>query len=129
MKGQPEGITEWMQRLRNAALKAVTEDDMREIFKSLADRAKKGDPAALKLLMTYLQPPPPAVPPQLPAQRVSAKTVNIYPANATPFLRLFRAQRVSAKTVNIYANRPSKKAKLLRDDLPRIDYVNGASDE
>lgn len=75
-------IDEWIERLRQAAMKAVSEDDMREIFQGLVKRAKQGDVQALKLLMTYLQPPPPAVL-SPPAQQVKAKTVNIFAGGRT----------------------------------------------
>jgi hypothetical protein len=73
-------IGEWIEKLRMAAMKAVSEEDIREIFQNLAKRAKQGDAAAIKMLMTYLQPPPPPAAPILnpPAQRVTAKVVNIY---------------------------------------------------
>lgn len=103
MKDRQDGIGEWIERLRVAAMKAVSEDDMREIFKNMAERAKKGDQAALKMLMTYLQPPPPPQAPVLnpPAQQVRANTVNIYP------------------------NGRRKKPKLLRDDSFELNGRGG----
>lgn len=56
-----EQIVEWQTRLRQAAMKAISEEDMRSIFQNLADKAKRGDLRALDMLMRYLQPPPPPV--------------------------------------------------------------------
>lgn len=51
---------EYMVRLRQAFAKGVSEDDMREIAQALVRNAKKGDPAALKTLLAFLEPPRPA---------------------------------------------------------------------
>ena len=96
-----EAVSEWIDRLRTAAMKEVTEDDMREIFKSLAERAKTGDREAIRLLMTYLQPPPPA-----PEQRAPA-------------------QQVKANVVNIYSGRRKQPGKLVRDEPLKIEHRNG----
>lgn len=47
-------IAQWMARLRSALFEAVTEDDIREIAEGLVRKAKGGDLAAAKLLMTYV---------------------------------------------------------------------------
>jgi hypothetical protein len=47
-------VAQWMARLRAALFEAVTEDDIREIAAGLVRKAKAGDLAAAKLLMTYV---------------------------------------------------------------------------
>jgi len=103
MKDQRESTVEWVERLRIAAMKAVSEDDMREIFQGIVKRAKGGDQGATKLLMTYLQPPPPPLLPLLqpPSQKVTAHVVNIYP------------------------NGRKRKAKLLADGNEFVNRNNG----
>ena len=41
---------EYMARLRNALLGAISEDDMREIGLGLVKEAKRGDPQALRTI-------------------------------------------------------------------------------
>jgi len=102
MKDQRDSTVEWVERLRIAAMKAVSEDDMREIFQGIVKRARDGDQGATKLLMTYLQPPPPQLPLlQPPSQKVTANVVNIYP------------------------NGRKRKAKLLTDGNEFVNRNNG----
>ncbi len=55
--------SEHLNRLRDAAAKAITEDDVRLIFQRLVERAKNGDREAIRTVMAYLTPPPePAAP-------------------------------------------------------------------
>ena len=46
-----------------AAVNAVTEDDMRQVFQGLTEKAKSGDLGAIKLLCSLVLPPAPATPP------------------------------------------------------------------
>lgn len=47
-------VKDWMIGLRQALFDAVTEGDVKEIAQGLVERAKKGDMAATKLVLTYL---------------------------------------------------------------------------
>lgn len=49
---------EYMVRLRQALLSAISEDDMREIGKGLVAEAKRGDPQALRTILQLLAAPP-----------------------------------------------------------------------
>jgi hypothetical protein len=44
----------WVAKLREAMFDAVTEADIQAIVKHLVEKAKKGDPAALKMVFEYL---------------------------------------------------------------------------
>lgn len=70
-------MAEWAERLRQAARKAVSEDDIRGIMQGLVERAKKGDLGAVKLLMAWLEPKQSSPEPASPAQQIKAQTVNI----------------------------------------------------
>ena len=48
------GVHDWMLGLRAALFDAVTEGDVTEIAKGLVAKAKAGDMAATKLLLTYM---------------------------------------------------------------------------
>jgi hypothetical protein len=47
---------EFMMRMRNAAMNAVSEDDIRDIFQELVRKAKKGDLQAMRMLFGYVLP-------------------------------------------------------------------------
>src|SRR4051812_47398225 len=51
--GPGNPYTRQTPRLRQAALEAVSEDDIHEIFNVLKDRARQGDVSAIKLLLSY----------------------------------------------------------------------------
>jgi hypothetical protein len=57
LQAEQEGTLEWMARLRMAAMKAVQPEDMEAIFKQIVEKARRGDEKAIRLLMTYLEPP------------------------------------------------------------------------
>lgn len=57
-----ESMNEHMERLRQAALKAITEDDVRQMMANLMDRAKKGDKEAVRMMLAYLTPAPQPAP-------------------------------------------------------------------
>ena len=48
-----EAFTDWQARMRRAFFEAVSEDDMREIVEGLVKKAKSGDLAAIRMLMSY----------------------------------------------------------------------------
>lgn len=60
-----------------AAIKSITEDDLRDIFRALVEKAKRGDERAIKTIMSYLQPPPPQAAPVL-------NQINVRNNKATP---------------------------------------------
>ena len=99
------GLGEWVTKLRNAAMRAVSEDDIRDIFKQLVERAKRGDRQATELLMKFVllaaAPPP--------------KTPELRPA----------AQQVRATVVNIYAGKKPRKAINGVDARKVIEHRNG----
>lgn len=51
---KPEGVGAWAEKLREAAFNAVREADITELMESLIARAKGGDLAAARLVLTYL---------------------------------------------------------------------------
>lgn len=100
----PSGNGEWLTKLRNAAMRAVTEDDMRDIFKALVEKAKRGDRQATELLMKFV----------LPAAAPAPKTPELRPP----------AQQVRANVVNIYAGKKPRKAAGV-DPRKVIEHRNG----
>lgn len=46
-------FTDWQTRMRTAFFEAVSEDDMRQIVESLVAKAKAGDMAAIRMLLSY----------------------------------------------------------------------------
>jgi hypothetical protein len=52
--GTGNGMHMRMRRMRTALLDASSEDDIREIYRSLMDSARAGDTAAAKVLLEYL---------------------------------------------------------------------------
>lgn len=50
----PTGIGLWAEKLRTAAYGAVKESDVEEIVKAQVDKAKAGDPAAVKFVTGFL---------------------------------------------------------------------------
>jgi hypothetical protein len=50
----PVDVASWMTRLRTALFENVSEDDIAEIARSLVAKAKAGDLAATRLLMSYV---------------------------------------------------------------------------
>src|SRR5205823_3604927 len=95
--------------LRQALLDAVSPDDLAEIAKALADKAKRGDVAAAKVLLTYLvgKPAPAPDPDRLDVEEVGRLRERAYllrdmtplfhAPDAGPFLDILREVR-SAKT-------------------------------
>lgn len=51
---QAVGVGDWMLKLRQALFDAVKEADVKEIAEGLVKRAKEGDMAATRLLLTYV---------------------------------------------------------------------------
>jgi hypothetical protein len=49
---------EYMARIRQAAFDAVNQDDIRDIFKELVAKAKRGDMQAARMVFAYVLPPP-----------------------------------------------------------------------
>lgn len=56
----PEGVGQWAEKLKAAALAAVGADDITEILGKQVEKAKAGDPAAAKFVLGFLaaQAPP-----------------------------------------------------------------------
>lgn len=47
---KPSGVPAWMASLREAAFNAIKEDDIKAIVQKQVEKAKEGDPQAVKLV-------------------------------------------------------------------------------
>lgn len=68
-----QAVGELMQRLRIAAVNAVSEDDVRAIFQALVEKAKRGDLQAARMLFSWVLPQQPIVQITAPQPRSDAR--------------------------------------------------------